>query len=533
MDAIATTLAEHITAITLLAASVLLFMSFIASSRFRLWVRDFWATFPAIGSIARLSKDRTHASDGWLRAEETLCGIYKPFARLVGPQEFSQSIEYLRKAADLGRTPTPLAVWALLVVLVIAEGMGFSYLLGTWMAREGSANMHAVLMVAIVFVLCVLLVWITHSAGRQYRRTSLLRSCFKRFKDLGAKEYSADLVSLEDDQAVDQQQPAFKQTLNRVAENSHDTGNYAWVITAIVTIAFIAITSTVMRVKNMEGETIRETAMQSQSTSSNPFAASLPTEVTDSQGQAEKAAQDDATAAKDIEGIAAFVMLGFIFVITQIVGMGAGYKYSFVGRESDAAFKVTRGFATYTEYFRFVQPLRDLANGRLKELQQKLEEKAHTRLSLHKTFDDYLIKSDASSASVASGADEVWIQKRDAKNAAAQRDATWANATLAQATNTTAVAVPAAQPAPASVPAPVVESIATAAPIPAAATPLQPPAAEVTAVQAELMRLDNADAEKAYFLSLPVALKANPQLQAWLKERKAQRDATANIDELF
>lgn len=524
MDAIATTLAEHITAITLLAASVLLFMSFIASSRFRLWVRDFWATLPVIGSIARLSKDRTHASDGWLRAEETLCGVYKPFARLVGPQEFSQSIEYLRKAADLGRTPTPLGVWALLVILVILEGMGFSYLLGTWMAREGSANMHAVLMVAIVFVLCVLLVWITHSAGRQYRRTSLLRSCFKRFKDLGAKEYSADLVSLEADQAVDHQQPAFKQTLNRVAENSHDIGNYAWVITAIVTIAFIAITSTVMRVKNMEGETIRETAMQNQSTTSNPFAVSLPTEVTDSQGQAEKAAQDDASAAKGIEGFAAFAMLGFIFVITQIVGMGAGYKYSFVGRESGAAFTVTRGFATYAEYFRFVQPLRDLANGRLKELQQKLEEKAHTRLSLDKTFDDYLIKSDASSASVANGADEVWIQKRDAKKAATQRDAAWANAATAKATTTpTEVthSAPAAQPA------------STSAPVPALTTPMQSPVDELEAVQAELMRLDNADAEKAYFLSLPVAIKANQQLQTWLKERKAQRDAAANIDELF
>ena len=517
MDSIATLLAQHITAITLLAASVLLFMSFVASSRFRLWVRDFWATLPVVGSIAQLSKDRTQSSDGWLRAEETLCSIYKPFARLVGPQEFAQSIEYLRKAADLGRTPTPFLVWSLLVVLVIAEGMGFSYLMGTWMAREGSANTHTVLMVAIVFVLCVLLVWITHSAGRQYRRTALLRSCFKRFKDLGAKEYSADLVSLEDDQAVDQQQPAFKQTLNRVAENSHDTGNYAWVITAIVTIAFIAITSTVMRVKNMEGETIRETAMQAQASTGNPFAASLPTEVSQAQDQADKAAQADANTAKATEGIAAFIMLGFIFVITQIVGMGAGYKYSFVGRESGAAFKVTRGFATYAEYFRFVQPLRDLANGRLKELQQKLEEKAHTRLSLDKTFDDYLIKSDASSASVAQGADEVWSRKRVAQQG------------LAAAAPAVVQAAPSPMPIEA---APAVAS-SEATPPPLAPAPALSVADELEAVKAEIQRLDNAEAEKAYFLSLPVAVKAKPELQAWLKERKAQRDAAANIDELF
>lgn len=56
---------------------------------------------------------------------------------------------------------------------------------------------------------------------------------------------------------------------------------------------------------------------------------------------------------------------------------------------------------------------------------------------------------------------------------------------------------------------------------------------EVESVKAEIQRLDNAEAEKAYFLSLPAAIKAKPELQAWLKERKAQREAAANIDELF
>ncbi|MCH4590639.1 hypothetical protein, partial [Achromobacter xylosoxidans] len=42
------------------------------------------------------------------------------------------------KASDKGQKPAPLFIWALLVVLVIAEGIGFSYMLSSWMASEAS-----------------------------------------------------------------------------------------------------------------------------------------------------------------------------------------------------------------------------------------------------------------------------------------------------------------------------------------------------------------------------------------------------------
>ena len=137
MDALINLFTQNIAAFSIAAAVAIAVTAYIAIARFNLWVRDFWATFPVIGTIARLSRDNTKSPDGWYRAEETLCAVYAPFAEVVGQDEFRNSTMYLRKSTDLGRSPTPFGVWALLVLLVIAEGLGFSYLLGQWMADKG------------------------------------------------------------------------------------------------------------------------------------------------------------------------------------------------------------------------------------------------------------------------------------------------------------------------------------------------------------------------------------------------------------
>ena len=324
-ESISQTVSSNIAIVLSLIASALLIAAYYSSMRFRFWIRDFWVSLPLIGLITRLSKDRTHGSNGWLRAEESLCAEYKPFITMMRKNEFNKRIEYLRKSADLGRTPTPFLIWVLLVVLVIAEGLGFSYLLGTWMAMEGSANTHTILMIAIVLVLCVILVAITHFAGHQYYRTSLLRSCFARFKDTHGKEYSVDIVSLAKDQSIDDNAPDFKQIVNRVAKNSHDKGSYAAGIIAIITIAVIATASTYMRVKNLEAKMDRESAVLiQQANPSNPFAG--PSEVIAVQQQADAKGLNDSKKSEGEEGIAAFVMLGFIFVITQIVAAMEGVR---------------------------------------------------------------------------------------------------------------------------------------------------------------------------------------------------------------
>lgn len=483
--------------ISTIVISALVCMAYIASSRFQFWVTDFMVTLPVVGAMARLSKDVAKGSHGWLRSEEALNGKYKPYCNLLPRRLFDERTEYLRKAADLGRSPTPFWAWAILVVLVIAEGLGFSYLLGTWMAREGSANTHTLMMFAIVLVLCVILVALTHFAGHQFYRTSLLRSCFKRFKERGGDDYAVRRVKLDEDQSFDSQAPEFKQIVNRVAKHSHDKGTYIGGWIALITIALIAVISTYMRVQNLESEMLREVTVHEQTTgaaSSNPFDnLTLPTEVQSAQNQADAKAQNEAQSALKGEGFAAFAILGLIFVVTQIVGMGAGYMYGFAGQESKHAYREIGGFSTYESYLAYYRPLRDLANSRLKDLQQRLEQVSHTKLTLSKTFDDYLRE---------------------------QRS----NEVLDQ------------EPVPMSAPAPVPAASAPPAPAAEASAVIAEAAVTLASAKAEIERLNSADAEKVYFLSLPAELRANAELKAWLKQRKADREAraaAAEADDLF
>ena len=355
-------------------------------------VLDWWYRLPLIGKIARLSGKTKLASDpSWCEADLTLCADYKPFVPWVAKGVFDQRIKYMTKSGDQGRTPTPAWVMLFLVVLVTAEGLGFSFMLGTWMAREGSADTHNAMMIAIVLVLCGIMVWVTHSAGHQWYRTSLLRRNRKYYDEdnSSGKQYGGNTtaIALNEDQSQDDDKPEYSQIANRVGK---DNGSYAWVIVAVVAIVAIATLSTVMRVKNLNQELIRETAAQSHPTapSGNPFASGAPSELVASQKKADEQATSDVAAATQDEGMAAFLLLGFIFVITQIVGCSAGHKYGFAGKESKTAYKETMGCATFDELQdRFITPRIDIAQARLTSLQQRRNSNSSMPT---KDFYDYL-----------------------------------------------------------------------------------------------------------------------------------------------
>jgi hypothetical protein len=380
-----------------IALALVLLIAALWQRSVRFWLTDFWVNLPLIGVISRLCKDTTHGKDGWMRSEEKLCSKYKPFIILLSESRFNQRIEYMRKAGDLGRSPMPFWVLALLVILVIAEGLGFSYLIATWMARDGSPNTHMVFTFAIVLVICVIMVAVTHAAGQQYYRTSLLRACFKRYKDKDGQQYSSRPIALKDDQHSDDAEPDYIQCVNRVAKHSRDNGSYAAVGLALVAIAVIAVLSTFMRWQSLESELNRDSSLQSQSSAGNPFANGglpLPEAVTSPQKEADDKARTDIRSSTEAEGLAAFLLLAFIFVITQIVSMGAGYKFGFAGKETlrkgEGAYKDTAGFPTYDAYWANTEPVIDLINSRVKDLQQRMEEYSHHKLKLTKTFEDYL-----------------------------------------------------------------------------------------------------------------------------------------------
>jgi len=310
------------------------------------WWLNFWYSLPFFGKLAQLSKDTTRSSNpGWLCGEETLCGDYRTHITTTSEAEFYKRLIYIRKAQDRGRKPLPGWMVVILAILLLVEGLGFSYLLGTWMAREGSANVHTLLL-TMVFVICTILLFLTHAAGHQLYRSGLIRRSDKEWREGGRHgDFRSAEVMLDDDQLIDDRAAPYTQTVNRVGI----TGGYAIVRIAIAAIVAITAISTWMRVGHPNSEMI-----------------------------------------------AAFIMLAIIFTVTQIVSICAGFKYGFGGKESEAAFRGTRGVSSYNDHMDRVEPMIQAAQAKLQTLQRNLAALGgNVRLDLHKTFDDYLRESEA------------------------------------------------------------------------------------------------------------------------------------------
>jgi hypothetical protein len=383
---------------TLISLCLLIAIYFSFKFKIDLWWMNFWYSLPWIGKLSTLSNDSSrYAKDNsWTNSERTLCNDYKQFVHLASEAEFNKRIDYMAKANDTGRSPTPGWLFLVLGILIVAEGMGFSYLLGSWMAMEGSENTRLLLMGGIVLVLCVVMGFLTHTAGHQLFRTNLIRRCQKEWRDDGQRGMlrSANMT-LKDDQNEDSQQPHYTQCVNRVGSDS----SYVLVGIAAAAILIIAVSSTVMRIKHMEGEQGRETIQDVVSgnqgaNEGNPFAKSsdLPTEITAPQAAADAKAKEDIHHSSAVEGVSAFLMLAFIFIVTQIVGIIAGYKWGFAGKNSKDAYKSTLGFSTYDDYLRYFAPIQANAEAKLSTLQQRIAERnSNIGLGLKNTFENFLL----------------------------------------------------------------------------------------------------------------------------------------------
>jgi hypothetical protein len=360
------------------------------------WWLNFWYSLPFFGKLARLSKDATRSSiPGWLRGEETLCADYCTHITTTSEGEFRKRLVYMRKAQDLGRKPLPGWMVVILATLLVAEGLGFSYLFDTWIAREGSANVQTSLTLAIVLVICTILVVLTDAAGHQLYRTGLIRRSDKEWHDHGQQgDFRSVEVTLDDDQVIDDRASPYTQTVNRIGT----TGGYAIVGITVAAIVAIAGISTWMHVSHLGSKMIHSTlAPAATSSEGDPFATgAVPAQLTRPQQEADVPAKAQALSSEKSKSLASFIMLAIIFIVTQIVSIYAGFKYGFGGKESEAAFKGTRGLSTYDDYMDRVEPMVQAAQARLQTLQRNLSALGgNIKLNLHKTFDDYTRESEA------------------------------------------------------------------------------------------------------------------------------------------
>jgi len=346
---------------------------------------DLTYRFPIVGKLARYSKDysETFRGNGWLNVEDTLCRDYARHMSALSPDQFENHAQYLRKCYDHGRKPLPFWAIGILLLLILMEGLGFSYLLGSLINPEASEYMRNWLMFGVVAVLATVLVWVMHAAGHQLYRTNLLRSCFKEFQANKDPMFTSHIVSLGEPQNVDDRWPDGNETpdhvrcANRVATKPGDRGSYAWIWLAALLMLAIAIGSTVLRVEMMHA------------TEAAPSFAGM-FQVGPAQAPAPNPNAEAAAQAREVAAMTGFTILAIIFVVTQLVGMSVGYRYGFAGKQSKEAYQATRGAADYDTYWDPIQRYMNIANLRLHTLHRLLEKHSPRPIDFKMTFIDFI-----------------------------------------------------------------------------------------------------------------------------------------------
>jgi hypothetical protein len=374
------------------------------------WWFNTWVSFPVIGRIARLAGNATPDAShrGWVTGERTLCQEYKDFVHIQDENDFNEKVTYLTKAGDNGRRGTPAWIWILTVAMVFVEAMGFSYVLAGYTIPGASENLQQTGAYGIAFLISVILVAFTHFAGHELYKSGRIRQARRSWIEDGrVHKLFTGTMPLARPQSADDNMPAYTQLCNRVG--SHPT--YLISAATLAIVLLIAGGATYVRgqvlEKELEARVIRtDTGAPARADSLDMSAANVPLPAADAAANNaadQKAASDQA----DIDrhgGWATFIILAFVFVFLQMLGVIFGFRWGFAGENSAEAYRdIGNGryssYAAVREHYRRVA---DTAQAKLAVLQQKIIANnsigGTSGLHLNKTFRDYVQETRVSDA---------------------------------------------------------------------------------------------------------------------------------------
>lgn len=355
------------------------------------WWHNTWYSFPLIGKIARLSTDpnKDTADPAWFKAEKTLCRDYKKFIRIQDEFDFNEKVNYLTKAGDIGRRATPHWIWAVNAALVVVEAMGFSYVLAGYTLPGASENLQQMGALGIAFMVSVILVAGTHFSGHELYKSGKIKQARQEWIECGrVGKTTTGAVALSKPQSIDDDQPGYVQLMNRVGT----TPSYVISICTAIFVAIVAIGATYVRGQVLEKQLHQQITGQSSSAEltitlgkdglnmkaeSTGQRVTLPPEDAAANRRVEEKALADEVSIDRHGGWGTFIVLAFIFVFLQLLGVLFGFKWGFAGMQSSDAYRsIGAGrYGSYADVREHYKEVADTAQSKLEHLQQKLMER--------------------------------------------------------------------------------------------------------------------------------------------------------------
>lgn len=342
--------------------------------------------FPLFGRLARLGRSGDQRAGGskWYLSERELCGDFHRFhPEPPTRDQYDKATSYLSKAQELGRRDLPALGWIVVFVLLTAEALSFGILLAGYIAQNATLREQTWLGYLAATVLAIILLWLTHTAGRELHNNSLISKAREWFSGRPTEEQGKALrpysgVSLQKNE-LDDQEPIYIQLAGRVSDHSGGKFRPSFLFPGIALVVILGFGALSFYIRTELFQQLQTHQTMGDSTDSQADGASsddINRQLGGATAEVEKKGQNDAQTAGARAAIAAFGALALLFFAMQIIGVSVGYFFGFAGRESKGAAHIRGRFRTAEEYLEFQRAYRDYvarhAQARLTRLQRKV-----------------------------------------------------------------------------------------------------------------------------------------------------------------
>ncbi len=352
-----------------------------------------------LGKARRLANEEPSINKGWgdktwFSEELVVCGDYMThydkYAFSVG--EYQRAKSYLVNADEADRTPIPILIGIILLIIVLIEAFGFSYVFSGKAVPGASENVQVYQAFGIAVFIAIAMLFLTDIAGTaayRNRKINKIRAmhnnAMKRTNGKSVDLESTKPIVLEtdaEDGPKDNEpgsgSPNYIRILNRTKDVPATVEPSYWQFWLVgFAILVVAAFSFAVRAYVYDEQKTQETV----GVAPNSFYKNLPDLITAPQKAADDKAANEAADSGEKASLVTFVFLSIVFILIQVVSIWIGSNWGFIGVVSGPAYKLLQGFPTDSEYERWHRRKQDyvakLGQSQVSTLQQRMGKRAN------------------------------------------------------------------------------------------------------------------------------------------------------------
>lgn len=256
---------------------------------------------------------------------------------------YKKSKDYLEKVEEYRRKPMPIFILLILVFMVIIEAIGFSYVFSEYLINDASNSDLRIAGVLGAILLASILVPLTHISGETVyynKKIDTLDSYLMNRNDIRISEIKHLNIdnTYDDNNRNDRGYSVYARIEPEVKKGKFVRKRIMMIITLIV-IAATALGAYKVREQTYLAMVKTETdKFESKQSNFNKDISNLPKFMIETARDNANIQNRGVLEAKRQSNLITYIVLMFMFIAIQVIGIFSGMNWGFVGKESKQAY---------------------------------------------------------------------------------------------------------------------------------------------------------------------------------------------------